>query len=61
MTAPARFTKADMTRLFRAARESGFTSVRIEIDKDGRIVADATDTTPPTDDWRADQPLYSKR
>lgn len=44
----------------KGARQAGFSSVRVEIDKDGRIIVHADDLAKvdPTD-WRSKQPLYS--
>lgn len=60
MTTPARFTQSDISRAMKGARQAGFSSVRVEIDKDGRIIVHADDLAKvdPTD-WRSKQPLYS--
>lgn len=43
MTAPARFTKADIERAMKGARGAGFARVRITIDVGGTLVLDASD------------------
>jgi hypothetical protein len=35
--APCTFRQTDVTRALKAARAAGFSSVRVEIDKDGKI------------------------
>jgi hypothetical protein len=47
MTAPARFTKADTTRLLKSAKEAGFTRIRLEIDPYGHIILDAGNDDAP--------------
>lgn len=37
MTAPARFTQADIARALRGARSAGFAEVRVKIDQNGAI------------------------
>lgn len=56
MTAPARFTQADLTRAFRAAEAAGVVA-RIEIEPNGKIVivpmkAPANDSAP--NPWDSD-------
>jgi hypothetical protein len=50
VTAPARFTQADLTRAFKAAEAAGVVA-RIEIEPDGKIVivpmAAAANDSPP--------------
>jgi hypothetical protein len=49
MTAPARFTKADVARVLSAAKQCGFSRVRVGIDVTGNIVLDASnDPAEPT-------------
>jgi hypothetical protein len=45
VTARARFSQADVTRAFRAAKTAGFSHVRVGIDVQGNIVVDASDVT----------------
>lgn len=42
--APCAFRQTDITRALKAARAAGFESVRVEIDRDGKIVTSAGDT-----------------
>ena len=43
MTAPARFTQADVTRVMKGAKVAGFTSLRVIIDPTGSIILEASD------------------
>lgn len=43
MTAPARFTQADIARAMKGARQAGFARVRVGIDAAGNLVVDASD------------------
>ena len=52
MTAPARFTQADVTRAMKGAREGGFTRVRVAIDEHGGIVIDAWEEAAPAPEHR---------
>jgi len=42
MTAPARFTQADIARAMKGAKSAGFARVRVGIDAQGNIVVDAS-------------------
>jgi hypothetical protein len=44
VTAPARFTKTDVTRAMKGARDAGFGHVRVAIDVHGNMVIDASDS-----------------
>lgn len=43
MTAPARFRQEDIKRVLAGARAAGFSRVRVEIDRNGNIVVDASE------------------
>ncbi len=59
MTAPARFTQADINRAMKAARLAGYATVRVKIDQAGNLDVIASDgPSAPDDDWRARQPIY---
>jgi len=61
MTAPARFTQADVTRAVKGATQAGLHIARVEIDRDGKIVIVLGEIESPAgiDDWRKEQPLYA--
>lgn len=54
MTARALVREADVTRVLRGARKAGFAHVRLGIDRDGRMVVDASTEAafPPLDEPR---------
>lgn len=43
MSAAARFTQQDITRVMKGAKAAGFARVRVGIDPSGHIVVDASD------------------
>ena len=49
MSAPARFSQADVTRAMKGAKAAGFTRVRVGIDPLGNLVIDASDDAAPID------------
>lgn len=47
MTAPARIRQTDVTRIFKGAKNAGFTHVRVAIDVHGNIIVEASDDVAP--------------
>lgn len=43
MTAPARIRQTDVTRIFKGAKNAGFTRVRVAIDVHGNLIVEASD------------------
>ena len=44
VTAPARFTKTDVTRAMKGARDAGYDHVRVTIDVHGTMIIDVSDS-----------------
>lgn len=49
MTAPARFTQADVSRVLKGASGAGYSRVRVGIDVHGNIVVDASNDAGPAE------------
>jgi len=52
VSAPARFTEGDVTRVLKGARKSGYARVRVSIDPAGNIVVDASNDDSPIEEPR---------
>lgn len=60
MTKPARITAADILNARQAAEDAGLRLTGLERRPDGTLKLEFAEFL-PTDDWRADSPLYSER
>jgi len=55
--APCIFRQTDLTRALKAARAAGFLSVRVEIDKEGKIAIVAGEGVDKSDEVASENPL----